>query len=137
MTIASSVQKDLLPFKSSWTFSVYKTGQFWAFDIPEYGIKEELLVDGTHQVLDVYYRIFHGLTAKEGDRISVTVYNGDRSTPLMYSTVLKLLHEDPRLPDSHFYIDQQTNMDCWLCPFLLTMWLEAPSKIYVHFHWNG
>ena len=133
MTVATTVLPELLPFYPFWELQLYKVGDCWAFDLPEYGVTEELLVGGTESILDKYYYELYLTYAKEGDTLRVRIYNGDRITPELYKTTLHLLSEDPDYPGSHYYTDSNTGDKAWFCPFLLTLWGEAPRTIHVDF----
>ena len=136
MTVAQFVEPNLIPFQPIHELQLYKVGKFWAFDMPEYGVEQELLVGGTDETLDIYFETFYQRPARDGDVLKTRIYNGDHVTPERYGTELRFAGEDKDEPDSSYYVDIVTHTTCWLCPFLLTLWQEPPSSIYVDFKWR-
>ncbi len=133
MTVATAPERGLLPFYPIWELQLYKCGKYWAFDLPEHGVVEELLCGGTEEVLDLYFQHIHNRIPHERDKLNVRLYNGDKVTPELYTTTLTRPRPDPVDFDSTFYYDTGTDMTVWFCPFLLTLWDTAPTIIYVDF----
>ena len=133
MTVATAPVEGLIPFYPIWELQLYKVGQYWAFDLPEFDVYEELLCGGTEKVLDHYYKRIHDSSPCEGDRLNVRLYNGDEVTPELFTTKLIRPRPDPIDFTCTFYTDEGTGETCWFCPFLLTLWDSSPTVIYVDF----
>jgi hypothetical protein len=133
MTVATAPERGLIPFSPIWELQLYKLDEFWAFDLPEYGVHEELLCGGTEHVLNAYFLHLSDRYAKRGDTMLVRLYNGDHVTPQRFLTTLRDPTADSTDPDSTYYVDTVTERDVWFCPFLLTLWSTPPTIIYVDF----
>ena len=133
MTVATAPVEGLIPFYPIWELQLYKVGKYWAFDLPEYDVYEELLCGGTELVLDQYYEHINGRLPFENDELNVRLYNGDEVTPELFTTKLIRPRPDPIDFTCNFYTDEGTDMTVWFCPFLLTLWGKAPTVIYVDF----
>ena len=137
MTVATAPVEGLLPFQPIWEFQLYQVGNFWAFDLPEYGVHEELLCGGTEQVINAYFLHLNGRHPKNGETFKCRLYNGDYVTPQRFLTTLRDpqpdLTSDGEYGGATYYVDTVTERDVWFCPFLLTMWDTAPTIIYVDF----
>ena len=133
MTVATAPERGLIPFYPIWELQLYKSGKYWAFDLPQYGVYEELLCGGTELVLDQYFEHINGRLPFENDVMNVRLYNGDEVTPELFTTKLTRPRPDPCDFDSTYYYDTGTDMTVWFCPFLLTLWDSAPTVIYIDF----
>ena len=133
MTVATAPVEGLIPFYPIWELQLYKVGKYWAFDLPEYDVYEELLCGGTEEVLEQYFEHINGRLPFENDVLNVRLYNGDEVTPELFTTKLIRPRPDPIDFTCHFYTDEGTDMTLWFCPFLLTLWDKAPTVIYVDF----
>ena len=133
MTVATAPVVGLIPFQPFWELQLYQTGNYWAFDLPEYGVYEELLCGGTEEVIHAYFLHLQGRHPKDGETFKCRLYNGNYVTPERFITTLRDPTPDTRNPDSTYYVDTVTEKDVWFCPFLLTLWDTPPSIIYVDF----
>ena len=133
---------DLIPKQDTWVLNVIRNSQgFWYFDLPEYGIFNELLVGGTEKALDWHYLNLSGkqydLYALEDAEIELVV----SSLPLEdCTTELNLMCFDSEEKDAAYYKDTQNNITCWLCPMLSYMFKEIPATLYLDLYpdtWEG
>lgn len=113
------------------TVHPYRTLQgVWAFDhdhpTPN-GSKTvgELLLNGTELVIDAYYKGLTGQEPKQGDRITFLLSTEPFADA---STVLTFVNGDEH--GSNF-VDQETGMPLWLCPWLQGFFGHVPHTIYV------
>ena len=126
MTVASAPQDLGIPYRFEWTLTLYRVGALWAFDLPAYGVEQELLCGGTEKVIDHY--------AQGRDKIDVVL---SLTPPESYDTQLKFVCPDADDEYSSWYVDNSTGLPCWFCPFLFTLWQHAPLDIWVTFHYNN
>ena len=122
MTVATAPEDLGIPYRFEWTLSLYRVGELWAFDMPAYGVEQELLCGGTEKVIDHY--------AEGRDEIHVVL----SLTPGVYNdTQLKFMCPDVDDEYSSWYTDLTTGMPVWFCPFLWTLWQHAPVDIWCTF----
>lgn len=124
---------DSLPQQDTWVLNLVRNDSgTWYFDLPEYGIYNELLVGGTELALDWHYL---DLTDKQYDQYAL-----DGAELLMVvssnpiedcTTTLNLMCFDADDTQSAFYKDAKSNNTCWLCPMLSYMFKEVPGTLYV------
>ena len=120
---------DAIPKLDSWTIQVRRDAiGYWAFDLEDYGVKDEGLVGGTEKVIDYHYEQLCDLFADEHSQAELTISTTSTDS---YTTMLVLIDEDPAMPNSHNYFDASSEMVCWLCPFLQHMFGYAPEHLYV------
>ena len=125
MTVALAPTDLGIPYKFEWTLSLYRVGQYWAFDMPEYDVECELLCGGTEKLIDHY--------AGDHDTVDVTL---SLECPEECDTQLKFMCPDVDDEYSSWYTDLTTGLPAWFCPFLWTLWQHAPLDIWVTFHYN-
>ena len=126
MTVALAPQELGIPYKTSWRLTLYRVGNYWAFDMPEYGVEQELLVGGTEKVINHY--------VGKHDTVDIEL---SLECPEDYDTVLKFMCPDVDDDYSSWYTDMTTGMPAWLCPFLFTLWQHAPLDIWCTFHYTN
>lgn len=113
------------------TVHPYRTLQgVWAFDHDHptptgQETKGELLLNGTELVIDAYFHQLTGREPKQGDRITFVL----DTEPLADATTV-ITHTGG---DEHgsTYVDQQTGMPLWLCPWLQGFFGHVPPAIYI------
>ena len=121
-----------IPHKDSWTLDCYRnTLGAWEFSLPQYLTFNELLCHGTEKALDWHFIKLTQQMPKLDSHIKLTCYNGDLVVPEEYTTKLAWLYEDPFMGDSNFYYDTVAGMDCWLCPYLQTLFKSVPITLYL------
>lgn len=128
---------EAIPNQHTWTLRVYRTEYSWAFDMPEYGVKNEALMNGTERVLDHWYYERFGKLPSKGSEMDMTITRSDGTADVaeheFYDTKLVWLREDDFYGDSNYYLDVHTLKEVWLCPFLKVLWKSVPELIYVSF----
>ena len=125
MTVATAPTDLGIPYKFEWTLTLYRVGEYWAFDMPEYGVECELLCGGTEKVINAY--------VGKRDKVGITL---SLECPEQYDAVLQFMCPDVDDEFSSWYIDMGTGLHAWLCPFLFTLWQHAPLNIWCTFHYN-
>lgn len=124
---------DSIPEQNTWVLNVIRNDQgFWYFDLPEYGIYNELLVGGTEKALDWHYL---NLCGKQYDQYALE----DAEMELVVSskpiadctTELQLMCFDKEVFNAAYYKDQHNNITCWLCPMLAYLFKDIPATLYL------
>ena len=86
---------------------------------------EEPLCNGTELVLNEYFEIDMSRSAKEGDKLRISV-NTDPFE--QYDTELQLQKTDDV---GSVYLDTELYEEVWLCPWLQSYFGNVPEKLYV------
>ena len=122
MSVATAPEDLGIPYRFEWTLTLYRVGALWAFDLPQYGVEQELLCGGTEKVIDHY--------AQGRETVDVVL---SLQAPEYYDTQLKFMVPDVDDEYASWYTDLSTGMPLWFCPFLWTLWQHAPVDIWVTF----
>ena len=120
-----------LPGKSTWALNLIRTEDgLWYFDLPQYDIFRELLMDGTEEALDWHYENLTGLLPEPYAEMEMVVTTNpvDNAATALYDC-----GDDPDLEDASYYEDGASGIICWLCPMLLYMFKYVPEVLYVDF----
>lgn len=125
-----------LPKQDTWVLNVIRNDEgYWYFDLPEYGIYNELLVGGTQLALDWHYLDWALQNAFPCDLDAAEIEMVVSSKPIEdCTTVLTFLQKDEDDPDASYYLDTRSNLECWLCPMLLYMFKDIPETLYLDLH---
>ena len=97
----------------------------WAFDYEPNDTIEELLCNGTEEVIDSYYYFSTGKDAVAGDRMRI--YLSDKE-PEDYDTYLTFQDSDD---DGSTYMDEVMCAKVWLCNWLQGYFGYVPDEIWV------
>ena len=101
-----------------------KTPTCWVFDHEHQGTIDEALCNGTEKVIDFYYEAIEHKTPIIGDKIGFTL-----STDKHECNTRIDLKETSEY--GSYYIDEMTQMEVWLCPWLQGYFGEVPQRIYI------
>ena len=71
MTVATAPVEGLIPFQPIWELTIRRDHKFWSFDMPEYGVREELLCGGTEEVIDELFHEHKRAEPLNGDVLKV------------------------------------------------------------------
>ena len=125
---------SLIPNRLSWRLLLVRDALgYWSFSLPEYETYDELLCGGTEKAIDWHYENLTRIKPVPGSRMVVNLYNGDKMTAGSFHTVLEYVRPDYVIDDSNYYIDVESLIVCWFCPYLLALLKSAPQTIYLHF----
>lgn len=93
----------------------------WVFDDPEVDLRQEPFVSGVPEMIDDL--VVDIANAHEGFRLlfSVSPFPG-------FQRKLTWVREEM---GGHWYFDEQTKSEGWLCPALFKYFSEAPAELYV------
>jgi len=128
---AQNAIKATIPHKNVWVLDIYRNeAGIWSFSLPQYMTFNEALLGGTELSLDWHFQILTGQKPVNGSHMKLTCYNGDVEIPDDYHTQLRWLYESTG--DSNWYYDTVSGMDCWLCPYVQTLFHSVPLSIYIH-----
>lgn len=97
----------------------------WAFDYEPNDTIEELLCNGTEEVIDSYYYFSTGKDAVAGDRMRIHLSDEE---PDDWDTVLTFQYGDA---DGSTYMDEVMCAKVWLCPWLQGYFGYIPGHIWV------
>lgn len=127
-SLQDSLQKTFLG-KSQWELLPYKNPDgSWGFDLPMLLTINEKLINGTDQCLDYYWEKLMGSKPQPGDQLKMLC----SSEPLEDGNCLLLFQGDDDLsPDSSYYLDNESGILCWLCPYLTFLFGSKPNKLYL------
>ena len=121
---------ELTP-KDTWTFPLYKTYQWWSFNLWECHLYDEGLLNGTEKSLDYWYK-----QLSKGEPNYTSEMYGTFTTKklegLKPTTTLTFQHPDPKSPKSSYYLDEGNGNMCWLCPLLQQLFGESPQTLYLY-----
>lgn len=102
-----------------------KSYSCWVFDHEHQNTMNEPLCNGTENVIDWYYEVMNKKPAQVGDQLGFYL-----STDKFDDTITKIELVNTNESGST-YIDQFSNMQVWLCPWLQGYFGKVPEKIYV------
>lgn len=102
-----------------------KTTTCWVFDHEHQSTVNEALCNGTENVIDWYYEVVNKRSPEIGDQISFYL-----STDKFDDAITKIELIETNQSGS-IYIDDLSNMNLWLCPWLQGYFGEVPKKIYI------
>jgi hypothetical protein len=104
----------------------YKTAQgIWEFDHDHNNTVGEGLLNGTEDVIDVYYQNLTGKAPIPGNQMQFTL----DTEPFSEATTFLTLQRTDQ--NGSVYTDRQTEMEVWLCPWLQGYFGEVPHTIYI------
>ena len=123
--------KKLVPDKDSWTLDMTKTNSgVWVFSLPQFLTFNESMCNGTENVMDYWFEKKTGYTPVIGSKMKVSV---SKVKPNSFDTKLLWMYEDPLSPTSNFYLDKDSGMDVWLCPYVQVLFKEVPDGLWCSF----
>ena len=115
--------------KSEWELLPYKNPDgSWGFDLPMLLTINEKLIGGTDLCLDYYWEKLNGSKPQPGDQLKMLC----SSNPLEDGNCeLSFQGDDELDPGSSYYLDKESGILCWLCPFLPWLFGNKPEKLYL------
>jgi hypothetical protein len=121
--------KSMVPDKDSWTLECKKfDDDTWKFSIPQFLTFNESFCGGTEKIIDYWVKSITGITPKTGDKTTVTCSSIEIPNP---TCTLIYLYDDPSWTEASIYMDPQSDMDAWLCPYLQVLFKSKPEKLWV------
>ena len=121
-------KKAIIP-KDEWKLFTFAFGDYWAFNLLEYIITNEMFCWGTEKSLDGIYKIATGKDKAPNSEMMIHFY---KSQPKEYISTWDFLMPDPADPaHAGYYICSATQEICWLCPLWTEMWGEMPATLYI------
>jgi hypothetical protein len=133
-SLPSTVQeqvKKLVPNKDTWTLDMSKDKSgVWVFSLPQFFTFNESMCNGTEKVMDYWYEKKFGEKPNTGSKMKVTV---SKVMPSTFDTKIVWLYEDPLWTESNIYLDKESMMDVWLCPYVQVLFKEVPQNIWITF----
>ena len=106
----------------------------WGFDMPELLTLNEKLLGGTELCLDYYWQKLTGTQPKTGDKMEMKL----SSLPFDgYDGFLTFQGDDDLDPGSSYYLDNESQLLCWLCPFLPWLFGNKPQTLYFSLKQKG
>ena len=88
---------------------------------------EELLCNGTEEVIDTHYYFLTGRNPVPGNEIQIYLTTEELNED-EYDTVLTFIEADE---NGSTYMDEVLCSHVWLCPWLQDYFGEIPDKLYV------
>ena len=102
-----------------------KTPTCWVFDHEHQNTVNEALCNGTEKVIDWYYQVIECKIPIVGDKIGFHL-----STEKLESATTQInLKETSEF--GSYYIDELSELEVWLCPWLQGYFGEVPQRIYI------
>lgn len=98
----------------------------WAFDHEHNDTTEELLCNGTENVIDWYFELMNGVKPLPGNKINFYL---DTNSFECAITQIKLIEINAT---GSVYKDELSSMKLWLCPWLQGYFGTIPEIIYVY-----
>ena len=125
---------SLIPQQDEWTLLLVRDEfGYWSFSLPQYDTYDELLCNGTEKAIDWHYKQLTGILPAGGSRMLVTINHGDGELPDYVDTELVWVREDYDTKDSNYYIDVESLIVCWLCPYLQALFKDVPRSLFMRF----
>lgn len=116
--------------KKQWTTELYKMqdSNDWYLSLPLLLTYNESLTGGTEKCLDTLYEQLSGNKPTPSSKLLTTW----SSQPLEGSNcTLTYQGDDDLWPESSYYLCEETQQLCWLCPYLQWLMGEKPKKLYL------
>jgi hypothetical protein len=116
--------------KKTWTTTLYKmySGGDWYLSLPLLLTYNESLTGGTEKTLDKVYEQLTGKTPSDDSKMLTTW----SSNPLPNGNCTLTYQGDDELwPESSYYLCEETQTLCWLCPYLQWLMGEKPKTLYL------
>lgn len=116
--------------KKTWTTKLYKMeySNDWYLSLPLLLTYNESLTGGTEKTLDLLYEKLSGKYPNSNSKLLATW----SSEPLEGSNcTLKYQGDDELWPESSYYLCEETQTLCWLCPYLQWLMGEKPKYLYL------
>ena len=116
--------------KKTWTTTLYKmySGGDWYLTLPLLLTYNESLTGGTEKTLDLLYEKLTGKKPSDDSKLLTTL----SSNPLANANCTLTYQGDDELwPESSYYLCEETQTLCWLCPYLQWLMGEKPKTLYL------
>ena len=128
-SLQDSLQKQFCSGKSEWELMPYKNPDgSWGFDLPKLLTINEKLIGGTDLCMDYYWEKLNGSKPQPGDQLKMLC----SSNPLEDGNCeLSFQGDDDLDPQSSYYLDKESGILCWLCPYLTFLFGGKPEKLYL------
>jgi hypothetical protein len=128
-SLQNQLQK-LTKGKTKWTTTLYKMqdNQDWYLSLPQLMTYNESLTYGTEKTLDLMYTKLTGEQPTSNSKLLSTW----SSEPLPDGNCTLTYQGDDDLDkESSYYLCEETQTLCWLCPYLQWLMGEKPQKLYL------
>ena len=116
--------------KKTWTTTLYKmySEGDWYLTLPLLLTYNESLTGGTEKTLDLLYEKLTGKKPSDDSKLLTTW----SSNPLANANcTLTYQGDDALWPESSYYLCEETQTLCWLCPYLQWLMGEKPKTLYL------
>ena len=107
------------------TIYPYRLRDYWVFDDPKPGLKEEAFVCGASEMIS---RLVSAKKIPRAEQGFALTFSGRPFTA--YDVVLALLRPDELEGNWYHGHVSGLRMECWLCPALFCYFPTAPENIY-------
>lgn len=107
--------------------AVKRSDNLYHFNHSHNDTVEELLCNGTEEVIDTHYYFLTGQEPKPGDEIQIYLTTQEPEID-EWDTVLTFIEADK---NGSTYLDELLSAQVWLCPWLQGYFGEIPDKLYV------
>lgn len=121
---------DQTPKQPTWELDMRRLASgYWCFDYPSLKTYNELMIAGTELIMDHYYQDLTGTIPDEHSYMITKV----STEPLdVTHAVLVKLKDDEGDSGGATYKDLLTEMEGWLCGYLILLFGKAPDTLYVN-----
>jgi hypothetical protein len=122
--------QQLTKNKKTWKTKLYKMegSEDWYLSLPLLLTYNESLTGGTELTLNKMYKQLTGNYPNKDSKLMTTW----SSEPLEEGNcTLTYQGDDDLWPESSYYLCEETQTLCWLCPYLQWLMGEKPKKLYL------
>ena len=118
------------PKQPTWVLDIQRLDSgLWYFDYPSLKTYGELILGGTQLIMDYYYQELTGANPDKDSYMVTTV----STEPLEEAhAVLVKVADDGGDDGGATYKDAMTQMEGWLCGYLILLFGKAPDTLYVN-----
>ena len=122
--------------KKTWTTTLYKMSGNgdWYLSLPQLLTYNESLTNGTELTLD---KLYEQLTGNQPTGKSKLLSTWSSEPMEGCNCTLTYQGDDNLWPESTYYLCEETQTLCWLCPYLQWLMGEKPKKLYMKLEPTG
>ena len=121
---------ESVPDQDTWILHVRRNEDgTWEFDLPEFKTFSELFVGNTEKVLDKHYNTLSETPADKYSTMQLTVSRNPVENQTTHCTFVRACAD---FTGASVYLDNVWLEEIWLCPYVQTLFKEAPPKLYLN-----
>ena len=120
-------KKQMIP-QDSWQLYIFTYSDWWAFNLLDYCITNEIFCCGTETALTELYKLQFGKEAGWSADMIIKFTTEPQDNAI---TTWSFIEDDANDPNAGYYLDSATGMKMWLCELWSNMWGNKPPILYL------